>query len=68
MIEYIKKNLLSLINLIILIYVLVEIERVKVIALSTEAGTELNNFKLDYVESDINKGQLDTGDCRSTLK
>lgn len=63
MLDWLKKNLFNIINLILLVYVLIELEHVKDIAILTEVGTELNNSKLDYVEADINKGQLDTTTC-----
>ena len=63
MIDWFKNNIFNIVNFGLLIFILIELERVKVIAIKTEAGTEMNNFKLDYVEADINKGQLDTTTC-----
>jgi uncharacterized protein (UPF0212 family) len=60
MVTFLKNNIFNIIILVVLIYVLVELERVKDIAIKTEEGTELNNSKLDYVDADVNKGQLDT--------
>lgn len=63
MINWIKLNFLSIIIIGILVYVLIELERVKDIAIKTEAETEMNTFKLDIVDGDINRSQLDTLTC-----
>lgn len=59
--NWLKQNILSIINLLLLVYLLVqlanlktELDDVRDIATKTAHETELNNSKLDYVESDIN--------------
>lgn len=52
--NWIKQNLFNVLNLIVLIYVIFELQNIKNIALQTSVEAEMSNIKLDYVESDIN--------------
>jgi hypothetical protein len=63
MINWLKSHILSVIIIGVLVYILFELKRIEEIVIKTEAETELNNFKLDFVEADINKSQLDTTKC-----
>lgn len=65
--NWFKQNFLSLINLFLLVYLLFQLsnlksdlENVRIIATKTAREAELNNSKLDYVESDINSRMIDS--------
>ncbi len=67
--NWIKNNLLQMAILAVLVYVLIQIsilkadlDEIKIISKKTAKETELNNFKLDYVESDINSKFADSVD------
>lgn len=52
--NWIKANFFSVINLVILVYVIFELQTIRKIAEQTNEEAILNNVKLDFVESDIN--------------
>lgn len=65
--NWLKQNMLSITNLLLLIYLLFQLASIKsemsvlhIIATKTALETELNNSKLDYVESDINSKLVDS--------
>ncbi|MFN0049121.1 MAG: hypothetical protein ACKVOU_08375 [Cytophagales bacterium] len=52
--NWLKQNLFNVLNLIVLVYVIFELENIKAIALQTGIEAQMSNIKLDYVESDVN--------------
>lgn len=65
--NWIKNNIMQMSIIVILVYLLIqialiksEIDEIKVISTKTAHETELNNSKLDYVESDINSKFVDS--------
>ncbi|TAG53589.1 MAG: hypothetical protein EAZ27_10570 [Cytophagales bacterium] len=65
MTNWLKSNILNIIILIALFFVIIqvanlksELELVKELSQKTARETELNNSKLDYVESDINSNRI----------
>lgn len=55
---WLKNNIFNIINLIVLIFVIFELQNIKKIAEQTNQEAELNNIKLDFVESDINSDMI----------
>lgn len=58
-IKWLKQNAFNIINLLILMYLLVELNQIKKLAEETQEEAVLNNVKLDFVESDINTKYLE---------
>jgi sensor domain CHASE-containing protein len=56
--NFLKNNAFNILNLVVLVYVILELQTIKKIAISTNVEAELNNIKLDFVESDINADMI----------